>query len=242
MDEAHNISIVEKKLKVNFKNKELLQRALTHRSYINENKNYTLGHNERLEFLGDAVLELLITEKLFHTYPNQPEGILTSIRAALVRTETLAEKSRKLNYGAHLLMSKGEEITGGRDREYILANTFEAVLGAMYLDQGLAVCKSFLETVLFPMISNIIKEEKYIDNKSKLQEVAQEKLKFTPYYEVIEETGPDHDKTFTMVTMIGKKQYGKGKGKNKQIAEQMAAKRTLEILLKNSDYKKIAIE
>lgn len=216
-------SELEKRLGVTFDDKSLIKTALTHRSYINENKDYLLGHNERIEFLGDAVLELLVTEKLYAAYPDEPEGKLTSVRAAAVRTETLAEMSRKLGYGQYLLMSHGEEATGGRDREYILANTFEAVLGAIYLDKGIEVCREFLKKELFPIIPDIIKEELYIDNKSKFQEVAQEAEKETPHYELVEESGPDHDKTFEMAVYIGDAEFGRGKGKNKQAAEQEAA-------------------
>lgn len=214
---------IEKRLGVTFDDKLLLKAALTHRSYLNENKDYKLGHNERMEFLGDAVLELLVTEKLYANYPNETEGKLTSVRAATVRTETLAEMSRKLGYGKHLLMSHGEEATGGRDREYILANTFEAVLGAIYLDKGIEVCRDFLKRELYQLIPEIIKEKLYIDNKSKFQEIAQEEYKETPYYELIEESGPDHDKIFEMAVFIGDKEFGRGNGKNKQTAEQEAA-------------------
>lgn len=214
---------VEERLGIKFADRELIQKALTHRSFLNENKDYHLPHNERLEFLGDAVLELLVTEELFRRYPNEPEGTLTSVRSATVRTETLAERSRNLGYGEYLLMSKGEEATGGRDRDYILANTFEAMLGAIYLDKGFEVCKDFLSRELFPIIETIVAERLYIDNKSKLQELAQEVYKITPYYELVGEEGPDHDKTFVMAVMIDNKEFGRGSGKNKQTAEQEAA-------------------
>jgi ribonuclease-3 len=218
-----NYEEVEKRIGIVFENKELLQIALTHRSFLNENKDYHLSHNERLEFLGDAVLEVLVTEELYRKYPGKPEGILTSVRSATVRTETLADRSRNLDYGKHLLMSHGEESTGGRDRDYILANTFEAMLGAIYLDKGMETCKVFLQKELFPIIPSIINENLYIDNKSKLQELAQDVLKSTPFYELKSEEGPDHDKVFTMAVKIGEKEYGTGKGKNKQAAEQEAA-------------------
>lgn len=232
MDQV-NFEGVEKRIGIEFKNKELLQKALTHRSYLNENKDYNLPHNERLEFLGDAVLELLVTEYLFEKYPEEQEGILTSVRSAAVRTETLAEQSRRLGYGEYLLMSHGEEMTGGRDRDYILANTFEAMLGAIYLDQGMEVCREFLEREHYSIIVNIIEGKAYIDNKSKLQELAQEQYKFTPYYELVGEQGPDHDKEFTMAVKIGEKEYGRGKGKNKQTAEQEAADVAFQKIMKS---------
>ncbi len=231
--DSMNFEAVEKRIKIEFKDKELLQKALTHRSYLNENKDYKLPHNERLEFLGDAVLELLVTEYLFEKYPEEPEGILTSVRSAAVRTETLADQSRKLGYGEHLLMSHGEEMTGGRDRDYILANTFEAMLGAIYLDQGMEVCRDFLEREHYSIIVGIIEGKAYIDNKSKLQELAQEQYKFTPYYELVGEQGPDHDKEFTMAVKIGDKEYGRGKGKNKQAAEQEAAEAAFDKIMKS---------
>lgn len=224
---------VESRIKVIFKDKNLLQKALTHRSYLNENKDYNLPHNERLEFLGDAVLELLVTEFLFNKYPEEAEGILTSVRSAAVKTETLAEQSRNLGYGEYLLMSHGEEITGGRDRDYILANTFEAMLGAMYLDQGIDICRDFLEREHFPMVKDIMEGKSYVDNKSKLQELAQEQYKLTPYYELMGEDGPDHDKEFTMGVKIGDKLYGTGKGKNKQTAEQEAADAAYNKIMKS---------
>jgi ribonuclease-3 len=182
-----------------------------------------LQHNERLEFLGDAVLELLSTQFLFIKYPDRPEGDLTSFRAALVRTESLAEASTSLHLGEHIYMSKGEAATGGRTRPYILANTFEAVLGAIFLDQGLEACQALVERVILPKIDDIVANRLDIDPKSKLQEIAQEKLKHTPTYEVVSESGPDHDKTFTMSVRIGKEVFGTGDGKSKQEAEQNAA-------------------
>lgn len=223
-----DLNKVQETIGVEFKDASLLERALTHRSFLNENRQEDLKHNERLEFLGDAVLELLVTEWLFAHYPEKPEGILTSVRAAAVRTETLAELSRELGYGEHLLMSKGEEATGGRDRDYILANTFEAVLGAIYLDRRIEACIALLEKVLFPKIPKIIESELYIDSKSKLQEIAQEKYKITPIYQLVGEKGPDHDKIFTMAVMIGEKEYARGEGKNKQTAEQEAAGEALK--------------
>jgi len=223
------IEKLEEILQISFKDKDLLEKSLTHRSYINENRGEEAKHNERLEFLGDAVLELLVTEKLFADYPDYPEGILTSIRSATVRTETLADASRKLNYGKYIRMSVGEEETGGRDRNYILANTFEAVLGAIYLDQGYEVCKEFMYRTLFTRIEGIIENEDYIDAKSKLQELIQEKVRITPHYELVSEDGPDHEKIFTMAIMVGDEKVAEGSGKSKQLAEQEAAKAAIEV-------------
>lgn len=219
---------LEDRLQIKFNTLDLLKTALTHRSYLNENPGYTLGHNERLEFLGDAVLELLVTEKLYENYPEESEGMLTSVRSAAVRTETLAERSKDLGYGEFLLMSKGEESTGGRERDYILANTFEAVLGAIYLDGGIVVCKEFLKRELFPLIPQIIETKSYIDSKSRLQELAQEEVRQTPYYKLVQQKGPDHDKIFTMAVYVGEKEASRADGKSKQEAEQEAASIALE--------------
>jgi ribonuclease-3 len=181
-----------------------------------------------LEFLGDAVLELLVTRYLFEKCPDRTEGDLTSFRSASVKTVTLAEVSRTLKFGNYLLMSKGEERTGGRDKDYLLANTFEAVLGAMYLDLGFATCNKFLKKVLFPKINIIINERLDIDPKTQFQEIAQQKFQKTPSYKVVKQIGPDHEKTFTMGVFIGKKKFGMGSGKSKQKAEEEAAQKALE--------------
>jgi len=218
-------------LGIDFKDISLLDRALTHRSYLNENRDAN-KNNERLEFLGDAVLELIISDYLYTNYPNRPEGDLTSFRSAIVRTESLADASRELNYGRYLKMAKGEEESGGRDKDYILANTFEAVLGAIYIDQGLDKCRDLVNRILISKIKNIVENRLDIDNKTKIQEVAQAKYKLTPIYEVIEEYGPDHDKEFTVVVKIGDKIIGKGKGGSKQRAEEAAAQRGLQYIKK----------
>ncbi len=213
---------------VEIENLLLLRESLTHRSFLNEIHDSGYSHNERLEFLGDAVLELLTTQFLFDKYPNRPEGTLTSFRAALVRTESLAEAADSLNYGEFIYMSKGEEATGGRKRPYILANTFEAVIGAVYLDQGIEVCDKFLHRSLFPKIDRIAENRLDIDAKSKLQELAQDLLRITPQYQLQSQSGPDHEKTFAMSVLVGDTEYGKGKGKSKQEAEQNAAKNALK--------------
>lgn len=221
IDALHDL---QEKLNVHFDNIELLKNALIHRSYLNEvsNKN-NMAHNERLEYLGDAVLELIITEFLFHTYPDFKEGELTSFRAATVRTSSLAETAQQLQLGNYLYLSKGEERTGGRERPYILANTFEALLGAIFLDQGLDTAKDFLNRVLIPKIDQIVTNRLDIDSKSKFQELAQEYYGITPVYELISEKGPDHAKEFIMAVKIGSKTFGQGRGHNKQEAESSAA-------------------
>ncbi len=225
-----DIKKFEEQMKLKFNDKELLKRSLTHRSFLNENREEELKNNERLEFLGDAVLELVISEYLFNEYPDRPEGELTSFRAAVVKTDSLAKISKKLGIGEFLLMSKGEEMTGGRDKEFLLANTFEAIVGALYIDQGYEACKKFLTKHLIPQISTIVKYRLDIDSKTKLQEITQNKFKTTPVYKVTKEKGPDHDKTFTVVAMIRGKIYGEGEGITKQKAEDAAAGQALRKL------------
>ncbi len=210
------------KINYNTKNYELLQQALIHRSFINEDRDLE-KHNERLEFLGDAVLELIVTKFLFENYPDRPEGDLTSFRAALVKTESLAESAAKFQLGEYIYMSKGEESTGGRKRPYILANTFEALLGFIYLDKGFDTATKFVHKHLTSKIHKIVEHRLDIDNKSKLQEIAQEIFRFTPNYILEKEEGPDHEKKFTMKVMIDEKDFGSGVGSSKQEAEQAAA-------------------
>jgi len=201
----------------------LLKIALTHRSYINEIKNRSLEHNERLEFLGDAVLELVVTEYLFGNYKDLNEGVLTSFRAALVKTESLAEEAKRLGFGEYIFMSKGEEQSGGRDRQYILANTMEAVVGSIHLSLGYKKAEEFILKNICYKLPKIIEGRSDIDSKSKLQEVAQETAKFTPRYELVSAVGPDHNKIFEMAVFIDTYNFGSGKGKSKQEAEQNAA-------------------
>lgn len=205
-----------------------LRTALTHRSYINENIGSGIHHNERFEFLGDAVLELIITEYLFGKYSDRPEGELTSFRAATVKTESLAETAEKLNFGKFLYMSKGEELTGGREKPYILANTYESILGSIYIDKDFEAAKKFVHANLIPKIDNIVKHRLDIDCKSKLQEMSQDILSSTPRYKLLDAVGPDHSKIFTMQVLIGEKPYGIGKGRSKQDAEQNAAEAALK--------------
>jgi ribonuclease-3 len=217
-------------LNIECKNPKYFEEAFTHRSYINERKSDLLAHNERIEFLGDAVLELIVTEYLFNTYPQRPEGELTSFRAAIVKTDSLASEAKKLGFGKYLRMSKGEEATGGKEKDYLLANTFEALLGAIYLDQGYEIAKEFINSHLLYKVEEIVTDRLDIDSKTKFQEIAQELFKFTPIYTVISEEGPDHDKVFTMAVMVGNKEYGRGKGSSKQRAEEMAATEGLKAI------------
>ena len=227
-EEKEKLSELELILEIEFKDKSLLKNALIHKSYLNEKDGQDLMSNERLEYLGDAVLELIMTSYLFMKYPDRPEGDLTSFRAALVKTESLAETSESLSYGKYLYMSKGEEGTGGRERPYILANTYEAVLGAIYLDHGLDIANKFVIRTLVPKLEGIVQHRLDIDNKSKLQNLAQEILKDTPTYDLVGEKGPDHDKDFKIKVIIANEDFGHGNGKSKQEAEQAAAEKALE--------------
>jgi ribonuclease-3 len=212
-----------------FNNQKLLQEALTHRSFLNENKSLS-GHNERLEFLGDAVLELAVSQYLFETFTQEPEGTLTAYRSSLVKTQSLASVAQNLALGQMLHMSKGEELSGGRTNQSLLANTFEAVLGALYLDQGFEVCVTFLQTHLFPQLTTIIHQGSYRDHKSMLQEKVQAQGFPSPSYTVIKEEGPDHNKEFTVKVRVGDQDIVSGSGKSKQLAQQDAARQALEIL------------
>lgn len=215
-------------LKIKLKTEELFVTAFTHRSYLNEHAEYKNPSNERLEFLGDAVLQLLSSEYLYTNYPDKPEGDMTNFRSAVVCTSSLGAEARRLGYGELLLMSNGEEATGGRDREYILANTFEAVLGALYMANGLEVCREFVTRELFYKVAEIIKNHDYKDAKSAFQELAQMRHGVTPTYKVVEAWGPDHEKSFKVAVCLADKQWGTGEGKSKQKAEQAAAYEALQ--------------
>jgi ribonuclease-3 len=206
---------------------ELFQKALTHRSYLNEHKNLK-EHNERLEFLGDAVLELIVTEYLFEKYPQKKEGVLTSLRSSLVKGETLAQIAKDLPFSDLLLLSKGEEQLGGRKKTSLLANTVEAVIGAIYLDQGIEKARDFVYQNLIPQLKDIIKNGDFIDAKSLFQQYAQSKYKITPHYLELKSYGPDHSKKFLIGVFIKKEQLGQGVGSSKQNAEQEAAKDALK--------------
>lgn len=210
-----------------FKNIELLVTALTHRSYVNEHKKSVSSHNERLEFLGDAVLELAVTDFLFNNY-DEPEGTLTSWRAALVRTESIGEAGDKLGYEPLLRMSKGERQGSERARQQILANSFEAVIGAIYLERGYEDADAFIAKHITSKLQSIIDEGSWRDPKSHLQEVSQRIDGATPQYKVLEEVGPDHDKVFTLGVYVAGKLMGKGSGHSKQVAQQKAAQAALK--------------
>lgn len=218
---------LEEKIKIKFLNKKLLEQAFIHRSFINENNNKNLHHNERLEFLGDAVLELATTKFLYQKFPNSNEGELTAYRSALVNTESLSKKAQELKMGDFLKLSKGEKACL-KGRGHILANTFEAFIGALYLDQSFEKANQFLEDFLFDYIEEILEKKLYQDSKSYFQEMAQEKVNFTPEYKLIKHSGPDHDRKFVMGVYLEKELISTGKGSSKQKAEVDAAKNALE--------------
>lgn len=223
-----DVSKIEKIVGSVFKDKMFLLTAITHRSYLNENRDAQQDHNERLEFLGDAVLELVVTDFLFNKYTEKPEGELTAVRAALVNTVSLADASDKLGINDYLLMSKGEAKDTGRARQYILANAFEALIGALYMDQGYDASQKFIAAHLFPKTENIVEKQLWQDAKSRFQELAQEHTNTTPTYETLGQEGPDHDRMFTVGVFLGKEKVGEGKGRAKQEAEQKAAENALE--------------
>lgn len=210
-----------------FENIDYLITALTHRSYVNEHKKSVSEHNERLEFLGDAVLELVVTDYLYRTF-NEPEGTLTSWRAALVRTESIGEAGDQLNYESLLRMSRGERNGSTRARQQILANAFEAVIGAVYLERGYADAADFIAKHILSKLDTILESGSWRDPKSHLQEVSQRMDNMTPVYKVLEEVGPDHDKIFTLGAFVGPNLMGKGTGPSKQVAQQEAARAALE--------------
>ena len=216
------------KLGFSFNNLNLLIEALTHRSYLNEHREYTGSHNERLEFLGDAVLELAVTDFLFKKFPAKPEGELTSYRAALVNTVSLAESAQALGINEYLLLSKGESKDTGRARDVILADAFEAIIGAIYLDSSYANAEAFIAKNLYSKIDDVIAKRTYQDAKSRFQEIAQEKRGITPSYETLSEIGPDHNKRFTVGVFIGDSEIARGVGQSKQEAEQSAAQAGLD--------------
>ncbi len=217
-----DFSKLEKTLQTKFNNPDLLRQALVHRSYLNENPKFNLPHNERLEFLGDAVIELVVTDYLFKQYPN-PEGDLTNWRSAIVNSKKLSEISARLKFEDFLYLSRGETKDTGRARQYILGNAFEAVIGAIYLDQGYAAASKFIHRELLVELADIISSKAYLDPKSNLQEQAQEKLKTTPMYRVLESCGPDHDKRFKVGVYLNNQLVGSGKGTSKQEAQVAAA-------------------
>ena len=218
-----DLQMLQELLGVTFADPTVLLSAVTHRSYLNEHREATWEHNERLEFLGDAVLELVVTDYLFSKYPEKPEGELTAIRAALVNTNSLAAASEILGVNKYLLMSKGESKDEGRARQYILANVFESCIGAMYLDQGYDSAKKFIGDRLFGNTEDIVKQRLWQDAKSRFQELSQEHASITPTYDTLSQDGPDHDRIFTVGVFLRHEKVGEGKGRSKQEAEQQAA-------------------
>ena len=222
-----DLSDLEKKLGIKFKNQDLLLQALTHRSYINENPDFKLDHNERLEFLGDAVLQVAVTEKLYREHQN-PEGELTNWRAALVNAKKLAEVAENIGLNDYVLLSRGEAKDTGRARQYILANALEALIGAMYLDCGMEIVRSFVEKNILSHLPEILKVGSYRDAKSLFQEEAQERVGVTPSYEVLDEWGPDHAKHFKVGVFLEEEKVAEGEGSSKQEAQQKAAEAGLK--------------
>lgn len=210
-------------LRVSFIDDSYLASAVTHRSYLNENRGVTEEHNERLEFLGDAVLELVVTDHLYRRYPEKTEGELTAIRAALVNTNMLSETASRLGVNDFLRLSRGEARDTGRARQYILANTYEAIVGAIYLDQGYDAARDFIERELLIQTDEIVTKRLWQDSKSRFQEKAQEVHGTTPTYKTLKEEGPDHDRTFTVGVYVGQELVAQGSGRSKQEAEQAAA-------------------
>lgn len=222
-----DFSEFEKRVGLIFKDRRLLVAAFTHRSYLNENP--AAGeHNERLEFLGDAVLELAVTNYLYRNYPKQNEGEMTSYRAALVNYQTLSKVAADIGMNEYMLLSYGESKDTGRARQVILANAIEALIGALYLDQGFDKAAEFVANYLYPLVPSIIKAGKWIDSKSLFQEKAQDVVGVTPSYETVREVGPDHDKQFTVAVKLGREVVAEGVGKSKQEAEQSAAENALK--------------
>mgnify|MGYP003394607541 CR=1 FL=1 len=227
--EEKNFQELQKKLDIKFKNKDLLKQAFIHRSYLNENPGFSLGHNERLEYLGDAVLELIVTDYLYKNYPDLAEGEMTSLRAALVNSQMLLQISDRLDFNDYLYLSKGEAKEINRGRQYILANTFESFVGALYLDQGYGSAEKFILKNLIPELKNVIEKKLWRDSKSLFQEAAQERAGITPTYEVLEASGPDHAKKFIIGVYLEKELVAKGEGASKNEAQQQAAENASKI-------------
>ncbi len=209
-------------------NTALFQEAVTHRSYLNEHKSHPVPHNERLEFLGDAVLELAVTERLYADFPDRPEGELTALRAALVNSDMLSKIGRDLGMEHFLLMSRGEAKDTGRARQFLVANVVEAIIGALYLDQGYGAAQSFIEAHVLTRTQEVLDSKLYTDPKSRFQEISQEKMGITPQYRVMRESGPDHDRRFIAGVFIGSDLIAEGEGLSKQDAQRNAAKAGLE--------------
>ncbi|KKR19519.1 MAG: Ribonuclease 3 [Parcubacteria group bacterium GW2011_GWE2_39_37] len=223
------IAEFEKVIDTTFKDKSLLRQSVVHRSYLNEHPDFDVHHNERLEFLGDAVLEIVVTEYLFNQFPETPEGDLTNWRASLVNAKMLALVAKELSIEKFLYLSKGEaKDKNSKARQYILANAIEAIIGAIYLDQGIEAAKKFIEERIIFRLKDILDNKLYLDPKSKFQEKAQEIQKLTPHYKILNETGPDHDKIFEVGVYLGDEYIAKGKGSSKQEAQVDAAAKGLK--------------
>jgi ribonuclease III len=223
----NSAELFSEQIGIKFKNLNLLTEALTHRSYINENPKWQLPHNERLEFLGDAVLELIISDLLFKKFPDAAEGQMTLLRAALVNYQKLAEIAKNINLKKFILMSRGEAKDSSRAQEVILANAMEAVIGAIYIDQGFKVSEEFIKKSVFSHIEEVLENKTYKDAKSELQEIVQDKLKITPSYKIISEEGPAHEKIFKSGVYFDNQMIAEGEGSSKQEAEVEAAKAAL---------------
>ncbi len=223
---------LEKSLHIEFADKHLLQQVFIHRSALNEHHSIGLENNERLEFLGDAVLELVVTEYLYQHYKNN-EGELTNWRSALVRGQHLAERAEELHFGDYLYLSRGEAKSGGKAKQLILANTFEAMIGAIYLDQGYGVAQQFIERYILVHLTQILAEGAHVDPKSRLQELTQDKIGVTPTYQVLSEEGPDHNKTFTVAVYLSENKLALGTGSSKQAGQIKAAENALVELEKH---------
>lgn len=226
MNKGIDIEKLKERLGIEIRQAALFQEALTHRSYLNEHKSYEYAHNERLEFLGDAVLELVVTENLFHNYEN-PEGELTSFRAALVNGDMLAKIGAELGVQDFLLMSRGEAKDTGRARGYLVANAMEAIIGALYLDQGYDAAKNFILEQVMSHLPEVFEQNLHTDAKSHFQELSQEKMSLTPSYRVLKEWGPDHDRHFIAGVYLGEEIVAEGEGASKQEAQREAAKQAL---------------
>lgn len=235
--DTYRYTDLEKKINVTFTDRNLIDLAFIHKSYVNEHRDLKSQHNERLEFLGDAVLELVVTEFLYKNYPKKEEGILTNWRSALVKGKHLAEIATKLDLGMYLYLSRGEERSGGRKKNYILANTLEALIGAIYLDKDYKTSHQFIDEFILKQLTSILDQGLHIDAKSRFQEICQEVIGVTPEYRVIKEQGPDHDKNFTMGAYINDELIAKGKDSSKQKAEQVAA----DAALKAKEWDKIQV-
>jgi ribonuclease-3 len=223
-----DLNQLEKEINIKFNDRNLLQSCLTHRSYLNENRSWPLAHNERLEFLGDAVLELVTTEYLYRNFPN-PEGELTNLRSALVNYKMLSEIAAGIHLDKYIMLSKGEARDLGRARQVILANAIEALIGAIYLDAGFKVAEEFVNKFVINQLEKIVSGGKVLDPKSKYQELTQEKMGVTPHYKVLSEWGPDHNKQFEVGVFVQDKQMAKGQGSSKQEAEISAAENGLKV-------------